>query len=85
MFSWLNELYELTQLEPVGLPWDSVAIIRREYQNLLDYCKHHYDMKLTSNGQWIGTPKPNWRKTCSECGSGYVVDGVRCASCADGL
>ncbi len=84
MFTWLNKLYELSQWEKDGLPWDSVAIIRQEYRNLLEYYKHHYTMTLTSDG-WIGEPKPNWRQTCIECGSTYVVDGVRCACCADGL
>lgn len=84
MFSWLNELYELSQMHIDGLPWDSVAIVRREYTNLLSWFKHHYDMKLTSDG-WIGTPKPNWCKTCADCGSAYVADGQRCKSCADRL
>lgn len=84
MFSWLNELYELSHMQPPGLPWDSVAIIRQEYQHLLDYYKRHYDMKLTDDG-WIGEPKQNWQPSCTECGSGYVVDGERCACCADGL
>ncbi len=84
MFSWLNELHELTQREPRDLPWDSVAIVRREYTDLLNYYKRHYDMELTDDG-WVGRPKPNWQRTCVECGSNYVVDGQRCACCADRL
>lgn len=84
MITWLNELHELSQMEPSGLPWDSVAIIRREYQQLLEYVRCHFDLELTSDG-WIATPKPHWRETCLECGSRYVVDGVKCRSCADGL
>ena len=52
LFTWLNELYELTQLDPSGLPWDSQAVIRHEYQRLLDYAKCHYILKLTEDG-WI--------------------------------
>lgn len=84
MISWLNELYELTQIEAAGLPWDSVAVIGREYERLLDYVQQHYTLTLTTDG-WIATPKPNWRETCAECGSIYVVDGVKCGMCADGL
>lgn len=84
MIAWLNELHELTQRDVSDLPWESMAVIRCEYENVLDYVRHHYTLELTSDG-WIATPKPNWRETCARCGSGYVVDGVRCRSCADGL
>jgi hypothetical protein len=88
MISWLNELRELIEAyeqTPPILPWDSVAIVKREYEHLLEYMRHHYILTDLGSEGWYAEPKKDWRKTCFDCGSVYVIDGVRCGMCHDGL
>jgi hypothetical protein len=88
VISWLNELRELIEAyekRSPALPWDSVYPIKREYQNVLEYVKHHYILTDLGEAGWYAEPKQNWRGTCLDCGSLYVIDGLRCSMCADGL
>jgi hypothetical protein len=62
MISWLNELRELIELyeqTPPILPWDSVAIVKREYERLLEYMRYHYILTdLGPEEGWYCEPKP---------------------------